>query len=188
MQNVEIAGCRRRASYPLLQDFGCEGRTGPPCTVVRGDTVTLTVQWESPGQLANLTHQVFQLLTTNSTQVNILYLQVYWESGLVDLPWPGQDTRGCPYLENGCSPASPPGPVTFSFPMTVLGVYPPGQSTHPLTWHQPLVVSNEYEIKLLRKALSCAAGYYYIKHKFRGHNRTGRKAELACFLFDLKIV
>jgi len=138
IKDVEIAGCRRRASYPLLQDFGCEGRTGPPCTVVRGDTVTLTVQWESPGQLANLTHQV------------------YWESGLVDLPWPGQDTRGCPYLENGCSPASPPGPVTFSFPMTVLGVYPPG--------------------------------YYYIKHKFRGHNRTGRKAELACFLFDLKIV
>ena len=152
--------------------------------MVRGDTVTLTVQWESPGWLANLTHQVFN----NSTQVSTLYLQVYWESGLVDLPWPGQDTRGCPYLESGCSPASPPGPVTFSFPITVLGVYPPGQSA-PI-WHQPPAVSTciQYEIKLLWKAECCAAGYYYIKHKFRGYDRTGRQAELACFLFDLKIV
>ena len=46
---ADIQGCRRRSTFPASQDFRCEGRLGPPCTVFRGDTVNLDVNWVNPG-------------------------------------------------------------------------------------------------------------------------------------------
>merc|ERR1712098_677538 len=49
IQTVNIEGCRRRSTYPAKQDFWCKGQLGPPCTVKRGDTVHLEVDWHNPG-------------------------------------------------------------------------------------------------------------------------------------------
>merc|ERR1712107_947573 len=54
LQNVNIEGCRRRASYPHRQRFRCEGTEGPPCIVQRGSTVHLDVAWQNPG-VTNMT-------------------------------------------------------------------------------------------------------------------------------------
>ena len=46
---VDIKGCRRRT--PLnpgrVPKFRCEGMRGPPCTVKRGDVVTLDVRFNA---------------------------------------------------------------------------------------------------------------------------------------------
>ncbi len=46
---VDIDGCRRRRPRPGRGPvrFRCEGNIGPPCTVKRGDTVFLNVDFES---------------------------------------------------------------------------------------------------------------------------------------------
>merc|ERR1712047_91095 len=71
LQNVNIEGCRRRASYPHRQRFRCEGTEGPPCIVERGSTVHLDVAWQNPG-------------VTNMTQSTV------WVSGWgIEIPWLG---------------------------------------------------------------------------------------------------
>merc|ERR1711915_601726 len=50
LQNVNIEGCRRRASYPHRQRFRCEGTEGPPCIVERGQLCTLML----PGRILGL--------------------------------------------------------------------------------------------------------------------------------------
>merc|ERR1712211_177095 len=90
LQNVNIEGCRRRASYPHRQRFRCEGTEGPPCIVERGSTVHLDVAWQNPG-------------VTNMTQSTV------WVSGWgIEIPWVGMETEGCPYLDlgTGCRPSA----------------------------------------------------------------------------------
>ena len=64
---------------------------GPPCTVERGDTVLLDVDWNNPG-------------IGNMTQSTV------WVTGSwgVELPWIGMETEGCPFLDEGtgCRPDS----------------------------------------------------------------------------------
>merc|ERR1712107_864657 len=79
LQNVNIEGCRRRASYPHRQRFRCEGTEGPPCIVERASTVHLDVAWQNPG-------------VTNMTQSTV------WVSGWgIEIPWVGMETEGCPF-------------------------------------------------------------------------------------------
>ena len=49
VETADILGCRRRSTFPARQDFRCQGSLGPPCTVFRGDTVNLDVNWVNPG-------------------------------------------------------------------------------------------------------------------------------------------
>ena len=81
VERADILGCRRRSTYQVSQDFRCQGRLGPPCTVFRGDTVRLDVDWVNPGILD----------MTQST---------HWVSW-VELPWVGMETEACPYLDTG---------------------------------------------------------------------------------------
>merc|ERR1711915_163498 len=110
VQNVDIEGCRRRSSYPLQQDFRCEGKTGPPCTVVRGDVVYLDVTWEDSGH-------------TNLTQA------VYWQMGYgIEVPWVGMETEICQYINDGegCPKTGETSVSRFRFPIKILEVYPAG--------------------------------------------------------------
>ena len=81
LQSANIVGCKRRSTYPVKQDFNCEGTKGPPCFVQRGDTVLLDVVWNNPG-------------VTNMTQSTVW---VTW----IEMPWVGMDTEGCPFLDGG---------------------------------------------------------------------------------------
>ena len=81
VQTADILGCRRRSTYPASQDFRCDGRLGPPCTVFRGDTVNLDVNWVNPG-------------------IRDMTQSTHWVSW-VELPWVGMETEACPYLDSG---------------------------------------------------------------------------------------
>jgi len=92
LQNVNIEGCRRRASYPHRQRFRCEGTEGPPCIVERGSTVHLDVAWQNPG-------------VTNMTQSTV------WVSGWgIEIPWVSTHCAHGLYAEQinfetqGCDP------------------------------------------------------------------------------------
>ncbi|XP_023321795.1 uncharacterized protein LOC111696425 [Eurytemora carolleeae] len=115
VQNVDIHGCRRRSSYPLQQDFKCNGRTGPPCTTLRGDTVYLDLHWKDEG------HQ-------NITQ------NVVWQSGFFDLPWVGMETEICKYTNGGqgCPGSGENGVSNVQFPIQILDMYPAGK--YNLKW------------------------------------------------------
>ena len=82
-QSVDILDheCRRRSSYPELEDFRCEGKVGPPCTLFKEDKVHVVVEWKNPG-FTNMRHSI------------------YWDS-LVAIRWPGLDREVCPYLDEG---------------------------------------------------------------------------------------
>ena len=82
-QSVDILDheCRRRSSYPELEDFRCEGKVGPPCTLFKEDKVHVVVEWQNPG-FTNMRHSI------------------YWDS-LVAIRWPGLDREVCPYLDEG---------------------------------------------------------------------------------------
>jgi len=116
IEHIDIEGCHRRSTYPALQDFRCEGRTGPPCTVIRGETVTINVKWRDAGH-SNLTQSV------------------YWQSGFFDLPWVGMDTQICKYVNDGTGcPYTPEEPEMseFEFPIKIMEVYPAGY--YKLKW------------------------------------------------------
>ena len=81
VETADILGCRRRSTYPARQDFRCQGRLGPPCTVFRGDTVRLDVNWVNPG-------------------IRDMTQSTHWVSW-VELPWVGMETEACPYLDGG---------------------------------------------------------------------------------------
>ena len=81
VQRADILGCRRRSTFPASQDFRCEGRQGPPCTVFKGNTVRLNVDWVNPG-------------------IRDMTQSTHWVSW-VELPWVGMETEACPYLEAG---------------------------------------------------------------------------------------
>ena len=116
--------CRRRSTYPQLEDFRCEGRRGPPCTVFREDTVTLDVTWANPG-------------------VQDMTQSTHWVSW-IDLPWVGMETEACPYLDggHGCSNSTvtvqcnnygrklmkylQARQSTFNFPIYIEPMYPAG--------------------------------------------------------------
>lgn len=74
--------CRRRSSFPELEDFRCEGKIGPPCTLFKEDSVHVVVKWRNPG-------------FTNLKQ------SIYWDSPVYPLPWYGLDREVCPYLDGG---------------------------------------------------------------------------------------
>ena len=80
--HVDILDCRRRSTYPELEQFSCEGKVGPPCTIFNGDHVQVIVEWNNPG-LTNLKQSI------------------YWDSAVGPLPWPGLDRELCPYLDGG---------------------------------------------------------------------------------------
>ena len=124
-----MIGCRRRSTYPLLQDFRCDGDRGPPCTLERGDTVFLDVDWMNPG-LANMTQST---------------VWVSW----IELPWVGMETEACPFLDagQGCRQNAPVNEATclqskfnhflmkilfqarqskFKFPIYIQEMYPTG--------------------------------------------------------------
>merc|ERR1712223_893080 len=116
LQNVNIEGCRRRASYPHRQRFRCEGTEGPPCIVERGSTVHLDVAWQNPG-------------VTNMTQSTV------WVSGWgIEIPWVGMETEGCPYLDlgTGCRPSAQARQSRFYFPILIQEMYPAGK--YDLKW------------------------------------------------------
>merc|ERR1712141_57269 len=116
LQNVNIEGCRRRASYPHRQRFRCEGTEGPPCIVERGSTVHLDVAWQNPG-------------VTNMTQSTV------WVSGWgIEIPWVGMETEGCPYLDlgTGCRPSAQARQSRFYFPILIQEMYPAGR--YDLKW------------------------------------------------------
>ena len=84
VETADIQGCRRRSTFstfPASQDFRCQGSLGPPCTVFRGDTVHLDVNWVNPG-------------------VRDMTQSTHWVSW-VELPWVGMETEACPYLDTG---------------------------------------------------------------------------------------
>ena len=81
VEKADIIGCRRRSTYPHLEDFRCEGSKGPPCTVFRGDTVNLDVQWNNNG-------------------IRDMTQSTHWVSW-IELPWVGMETEACPYLDGG---------------------------------------------------------------------------------------
>ena len=56
-ETVDILDCRRRSTYPELEDFRCDGKKGPPCTLFKGDNVNVTVEWKNPGY-NNLRHSI----------------------------------------------------------------------------------------------------------------------------------
>nr|AQS22680.1 MD-2-related lipid-recognition protein-like protein [Pseudodiaptomus poplesia] len=116
LQNVEIHGCYRRSTYPHKQNFRCRGRVGPPCTVVRGQTVYLDLKWTAGG-------------FTNITQ------DVVWQSGFLDLPWAGMETDICKYTNNGsaCSQPGIQGETNhLMFPIYISEYYPAGK--YNLKW------------------------------------------------------
>ena len=91
-ENVDLLHCRRRTTYPELEEFSCEGKLGPPCTLFKGDEVTVVVKWTNPGY-TNLKHSI------------------YWDTAFLPLPWPGLDREVCPYLDGdrGCHNTTVPG-------------------------------------------------------------------------------
>jgi len=118
IQSIDIIGCRRRSTYPGLQNFRCKGMQGPPCTVNRGDTVELNVAWKDNG------HQ-------NLTQA------VHWQSGWMDLPWVGMETEICKYVNEGSSCPGQGnilrgGMSDYKFPINILNMYPAG--SYNLRW------------------------------------------------------
>merc|ERR1711928_334730 len=134
LQNVNIEGCRRRASYPHRQRFRCEGTEGPPCIVERGSTVHLDVAWQNPG-------------VTNMTQSTV------WVSGWgIEIPWVGMETEGCPYLDlgTGCRPSAQERQSRFYFPILIQEMYPAGK--YDLKW-------KFYDRDSLAKRLKSPASY-----------------------------
>ena len=81
-ENVDILDCRRRSTYPEYENFTCDGKIGPPCTVFKDDEVNVLVEWRNPG-LTNLKQSI------------------YWDSPVLPLPWIGLDREVCPYLDGG---------------------------------------------------------------------------------------
>ena len=130
-QSIDILDheCRRRTSYPELEDFRCEGKVGPPCTLFKEDKVHVVVEWKNPG-FTNLRHSI------------------YWDTLLVVLPWPGLDREVCPYLDGGRGCDNTTVAVnltgktrinlsiailqarlsTFKFPIHVRTIYPAGKN------------------------------------------------------------
>eukprot|EP00088_Acartia_fossae_P056718 TRINITY_DN6606_c0_g1_i5.p1 TRINITY_DN6606_c0_g1~~TRINITY_DN6606_c0_g1_i5.p1 ORF type:complete len:171 (-),score=15.07 TRINITY_DN6606_c0_g1_i5:132-644(-) len=109
IQHMDINGCHRRSTYPHLQDFRCDGMKGPPCTVLRGQEVTLDVTWKDLGH-KNLTQNVV------------------WQS-FVDIPWVGMETEICKYVNDGAScpgQGVQEGNSRMKFPIKVLEMYPSG--------------------------------------------------------------
>ena len=82
-ENVDILNCSRRSTYPEFEDFSCEGKIGPPCTVFKYNNVKVLVEWRNPGGLTNLKQSI------------------YWDTPLAAIPWPGLDREVCPYLDGG---------------------------------------------------------------------------------------
>merc|ERR1711872_1199705 len=83
IQSLDISGCNRRSSYPEYEDFWCDGDTGPPCTGLTGDTLSIEIEMNNPG-FTNLTQSASYLATS-----------------FLSFPWVGMDTNGCNYLDGG---------------------------------------------------------------------------------------
>ena len=51
IRSFDVDGCRRRRGQPGrgIPKFRCDGNIGPPCTIKRGDTVYLDVEF-APGK------------------------------------------------------------------------------------------------------------------------------------------
>jgi len=80
VETLDIDGCRRRADYPERKLFWCEGREGPPCTALSGDTLTIRAALRNNGSLGGLS-QYGEYMTS--------YLNI---------PWPGMEEDACIFL------------------------------------------------------------------------------------------
>eukprot|EP00092_Neocalanus_flemingeri_P010685 GFUD01011509.1.p1 GENE.GFUD01011509.1~~GFUD01011509.1.p1 ORF type:complete len:174 (+),score=44.01 GFUD01011509.1:475-996(+) len=110
LQNLDIAGCHRRSTYPEYEDFLCEGNLGPPCTAVSGDTININMRFVNPG-VANLTQSAGYLVTS-----------------FIELPWPGMDRDGCKYLDRGSGCGNKEERLSeFSMPVFIESIYPQGK-------------------------------------------------------------
>jgi len=108
IESVDIEGCHRRSTYPSSKDFRCDGKEGPPCTVIRGETVYLDVTWKDKGH-------------TNLTQ------DVVWQAAWMDIPWVGMETAVCKYVNNGEScPKQGESTSNYKFPIKIQEIYPAG--------------------------------------------------------------
>jgi len=114
IKSVDVIGCKRRSTFPHKQNFRCDGTTGPPCFVARGETVHLDVTWDNPG-------------VSNMTQSAVW---VTW----IDMPFVGLDTEGCPYLDGGqgCMINADPRESQFYFPIEIQNMFPTG--LYDLKW------------------------------------------------------
>jgi len=110
IQSLDISGCHRRSSYPEYEDFWCEGETGPPCTGLTGDTLSIEIELKNPG---------FTNLTQSAT---------YLATSFLSFPWVGMDTNGCNYLDGGHGCMDPkPRKSSYSMPVRLENYYPPGK-------------------------------------------------------------
>ncbi|XP_040568217.1 uncharacterized protein [Lepeophtheirus salmonis] len=134
ISSADIDGCHRRSGRDgRTPRFRCKGIDGPPCTVIRGETVHLNLEFRPNRVLKNVTQAA------------------YWESSFgMDIPWAGLATNACTFMVNneGCKEGDQMAYQSFSYPIFINEMYPPG--TYNLRWE--FTSRNE---KGMEDSLSC---------------------------------
>jgi len=121
IRSFNIDGCRRRKRVSVsgergFMNFRCDGSNPPPCTIKRGDTVYLDVEFAPDFPLKKMTQGA------------------YWvNSWGFQIPFPGMDTQGCKYLRHNCMNETVSENQNFSYPVKILTAYPPG--VYNLKWN-----------------------------------------------------
>eukprot|EP00096_Caligus_rogercresseyi_P000136 TRINITY_DN1036_c0_g1_i1.p1 TRINITY_DN1036_c0_g1~~TRINITY_DN1036_c0_g1_i1.p1 ORF type:complete len:180 (-),score=17.47 TRINITY_DN1036_c0_g1_i1:114-653(-) len=132
---ADIEGCHRRTGKDgRTPKFRCNGTTGPPCTVIRGETVHLNLKF-NPG-----------IVVKNVTQ------GAFWESGLgMDIPWAGLAVDACEFMADNkdCKDDGVKEVQAFSYPIYINTMYPSG--TYNLRW---LFDASDVDTGI-KKALGC---------------------------------
>ncbi|TRY71545.1 hypothetical protein TCAL_01096 [Tigriopus californicus] len=107
---LDIEGCRRReSSRPgWISRFRCDGSTGPPCIVKRGDTVNITFDFKTEDKYSKAIQDVF------------------WVTGFgMELPWAGMEKDVCKFMDCNALKGSHQD-FTYTYPIAISQFYPSG--------------------------------------------------------------
>lgn len=132
---LNIEGCRRRESnrYGWIYRFRCDGSTGPPCIVKRGDTVNITFDFKTVGRLSDMFTCAFVpsiLLIPIWNFINALdeyskvIQDVFWVTGFgMELPWAGMEKDVCKFMDCKLLEHSHQD-FTYTYPIEISPFYP----------------------------------------------------------------